>query len=412
MRLAMKPKSGRKELSMKTEITGRIKEYLKRLGQGEDLELVRADFVKEFESVDAAEIMAAEQQLIEEGTPITEVQRLCDVHAALFHGTNSSENFAVAERKFAASVKEQKLAVAAELVKTKGHPLYTFTRENEELGHRIKACKKAIADGTLSRADVDAIRPVATHYAKKGDLLYPVLKVVHGISGPSDVMWTVDDEIRDEISALLKDEKLGDETWNKRLEAVLKRADDMIYKEANILFPNCALHFTKEEWYGIYRDSKDYAECFGVENARWEEAEQAKREAVSTIDNEKIVLAGGSMTVEELEAVLNTIPLEITFVDVSDTNRYFNAGTKVFKRPEMAIGRDVYSCHPPKIEQQVRKIIGGFKDGSLDRVPVWMDKNGRTMLVTYLAVRNQKGQYLGTLELVQDMEFAKEHFKG
>ena len=279
MWLAMKPKSGRKELSMKTEITGRIKEYLKRLGQGEDLELVRADFVKEFESVDAAEIMAAEQQLIEEGTPITEVQRLCDVHAALFHGTNSSENFAVAERKFAASVKEQKLAVAAELVKTKGHPLYTFTRENEELGHRIKACKKAIADGTLSRADVDAIRPVATHYAKKGDLLYPVLKVMHGISGPSDVMWTVDDEIRDEISALLKDEKLGDETWNKRLEAVLKRADDMIYKEANILFPNCALHFTKEEWYGIYRDSKDYAECFGVENARWEEAEQAKREA-------------------------------------------------------------------------------------------------------------------------------------
>lgn len=397
---------------MKTEITGRIKEYLKRLGQGEDLELVRADFVKEFESVDAAEIMAAEQQLIEEGTPITEVQRLCDVHAALFRGTNSSENFAEAERKFAASVKEQKLAVAAELVKTKGHPLYTFTRENEELGRRIKACQKAITDGTLSRADVDAIRPVATHYAKKGDLLYPVLKVVHGISGPSDVMWTVDDEIRDEISALLKDEKLGDEAWNKRLEAVLKRADDMIYKEANILFPNCALHFTKEEWYGIYRDSKDYAECFGVENARWEEAEQAKREVVSTIDNEKIVLAGGSMTVEELEAVLNTIPLEITFVDVSDTNRYFNAGTKVFKRPEMAIGREVYSCHPPKIEQQVRKIIGGFKDGSLDRVPVWMDKNGRTMLVTYLAVRNQKGQYLGTLELVQDMEFAKEHFKG
>ncbi|MCI5857370.1 MAG: DUF438 domain-containing protein [Agathobacter sp.] len=396
---------------MKTEITGRIKEYLKRLGQGEDLELVRADFVKEFESVDAAEIMAAEQQLIEAGTPITEVQRLCDVHAAFFHGKNSSENFAEAERKFAASVKEQKLAVTAELVKTEGHPLYTFTKENEELERRIKVCQKAIADGTLSRADVDAIRLLATHYAKKGDLLYPVLKVVHGISGPSDVMWTVDDEIRDEISALLKDAKPGDEAWNKRLEAVLKRADDMIYKEANILFPNCALHFTKEEWYGIYRDSKDYEESFGVENARWEEAEQAKREVVSVLENEKIVLAGGSMTVEELEAVLNTIPLEITFVDISDTNRYFNAGTKVFKRPEMAIGREVYSCHPPKIEQQVRKIIGGFKDGSLDRVPVWMDKNGRTMLVTYLAVRNQKGQYLGTLELVQDMEFAKEHFK-
>lgn len=396
---------------MKTEITGRIKEYLKRLGQGEDLELVRADFVKEFESVDAAEIMAAEQQLIEEGTPITEVQRLCDVHAALFHGTNSSENFAEAERKFAASVKEQKLAVAAELVKTKGHPLYTFTRENEELGHRIKACKKAIADGTLSRADVDAIRPVATHYAKKGDLLYPVLKVVHGISGPSDVMWTVDDEIRDEFAALAKKADSQDDEWKKRFEAALTRADEMIYKEANILFPNCAFNFTDEEWFGIYRDSKDYAECFGVENGVWEDAEKVQEVKMSSISQDEIVMAGGHMTVEQLTAMLNTIPLEISFVDTDNINRFFNEGPKVFKRPGMAIDREVFSCHPPKIEQQVRRIIEEFRAGTLDKVPVWMDKNGRTMLVTYMAVRDKSGKYLGTMELVQDMEFAKEYFQ-
>ena len=56
------------------------------------------------------------------------------------------------------------------------------------------------------------------------------------------------------------------------------------------------------------------------------------------------------------------------------------------------------------------RIIGEFREGTLDRVPVWMDKGGRTMLVIYMAVRDESGEYMGTMELVQDMEFAKEHF--
>ena len=64
----------------------KIKSYLKRLGEGEDLESVRKDFVENFSEVEASEIMKAEQELIKEGTPITEVQKLCDVHSALFHG--------------------------------------------------------------------------------------------------------------------------------------------------------------------------------------------------------------------------------------------------------------------------------------------------------------------------------------
>lgn len=104
-------------------------------------------------------------------------------------------------------------------------------------------------------------------------------------------------------------------------------------------------------------------------------------------------LAGGHMTVEQLEAMLNTIPLEITFVDTDNINRYFNEGPKVFKRPGMALDREVFSCHPPKVEQQVRRIIGEFREETLDKVPIWMDKNGRTMLVTYMAVRNRDGVY-------------------
>ena len=109
-------------------------------------------------------------------------------------------------------------------------------------------------------------------------------------------------------------------------------------------------------------------------------------------------------------SMLNTIPLEITFVDSDNINRYFNEGHKVFKRPGMAIDREVFSCHPPKIEKQVRGIIEEFRNNTLDKIPIWMEKNGRTMLVTYMAVRDNTGKYLGTMELVQDMEFAKEYF--
>ena len=153
------------------------------------------------------------------------------------------------------------------------------------------------------------------------------------------------------------------------------------------------------------------AECLGVENGVWEDAEKAQDVKTPSISQDEIVMAGGHMTVEQLTAMLNTIPLEISFVDTDNINRFFNEGPKVFKRPGMAIDREVFSCHPPKIEQQVRRIIEEFRAGTLDKVPVWMDKNGRTMLVTYMAVRDKSGKYLGTMELVQDMEFAKEYFQ-
>lgn len=390
--------------------TEKIKAYLKRLGAGEKIESVREDFVREFREVDPAEIMQAEQELLKEGTPLEEVQRLCDVHAALFHGTTTEERIANAEKSVAEAMKEKRMTATAELTKIPGHPLHTFTLENDALEEILKKCREAAKAGQVDASLLEELRQLAIHYAKKGDLLYPHLKVKYGISGPSAVMWTVDDEIRDELTALAK-AKRRDEEWMKRFEAVLVRIDEMIYKEANILFPNCALNFSTEEWYDIYRDSKDYAECFGVPNGVWDEAENAERTKSGAATDGEIVMPGGHLTVEQLTAMLNTIPLEISFVDTDNINRFFNEGPKVFKRPGMAIGREVFSCHPPKIEQRVRRIIEEFRNGTLDQVPVWMNKNGRTMLVTYMAVRDRDNNYLGTLELVQDMEFAKEYFR-
>ncbi len=393
-------------------IIDRIQEYLKRLGTDEDFEKVRADFAKEFEEVDAADIMQAEQQLLQNGTPLEEVQRLCDVHAALFHGKTKEEQIANAEKQSVTALKEKRQRSVETYAGIPGHPICTFVLENKELEKVIAQCRAAIGTGKIEDELFERLRQVSVHYAKKGDLLYPHLNVKYKISGPSAVMWTVDDEIRDELASLAK-QRTNDSVWAERLQAVLVRMEEMIYKEQNILFPNCALNFTEEEWMQIYRDSKDYPSCFGVENGVWEQAEAYLKEGQQTAaSKDEIVMAGGHMTIEQFEAMLNTIPLELTFVDADNINRYFNEGPKVFKRPGMAIDREVFSCHPPKIEQMVRKIIEDFRNGTRDQVPVWMNKNGRAMLVTYMAVRDRNQQYIGTVEVVQDMEFAREHFEG
>lgn len=528
-----------------------LRSLLDRLSEGEDLESVRADFVRDFKDVDPAEIMRAEQGLMESGMPLSKVQKLCDVHSALFHGDTREEKIANAERAVQASLKNQvgkeeknyinKSVEADALIQIPGHPLSTFTKENEALGQYLENTKdrweslveslsgkaggknkteKAEgaqgAEGAKETPDWEALlaafseelaklRSFTVHYAKKGDLLYPLLKVKYDISGPSQVMWTVDDEIRDTLGELNRElrekskgvralkntgEDLDDEEeeyirskaeiaesilnsfFLKNYLAVRNRMEEMIYKEENILFPMCALQFQKEEWIQIYFDSKDYEACFSVENAIWKEAEECgntpekwraaesagnsereksgkeaskehsedfhaaelpqgagkmledllrrveslegksgnREESPSASDGE-IIMPGGHLKQNELIAMLNTLPVEITFVDKDNINRFFNEGPKVFKRPQMAIDREVFSCHPPKVEPMVRMIIGNFRDGKEDEVPIWMEKGGKPFLVRYMAVRDKEQNYVGTLEAVTDMTEVKEHFR-
>ena len=396
-----------------SERVEQLKSFLKRLGTGEELGAVREDFVSQFAHVEASEIMKAEQGLMREGTPLAEVQQLCDLHSALFHGSTIHEQMDAEHAKVEAVLEAQeKSQSVVTLVETVGHPLNRLTEENKALDALIEATKVKVASKTATVDDVNEVRQVSIHYAKKGDLLYPHLKVAYDISGPSLVMWTVDGDIRDGFGRLARAESI-DDAWYEEFDGLLTRAQEMIYKEQNILFPICAENFSTEEWYQIYKDTEQYEEIFGVERVAWAEAEAAlaAKAAPTSGDSNTIALIGGSLTLEQLDAMLNTMPMEITFVDHVDINRYFNDGEKVFKRPTTAIGRDVFSCHPPKVEPIVRGIIESFRNGERDNVAVWLEKVGRPFYVNYMAVRDQNNNYLGTLELVQDMQFAKEHFE-
>lgn len=295
-----------------------------------------------------------------------------------------------------------------------GHPLQIFYLENEAVKKQLAAMRSAVKKQKDVAATLDKTRQIAVHYAKKGDLLYPVLKTVYGFPGPSDMMWGVDDDVRDDLKQCARDlnlhpEKAADADWQAALNDALDRAEDMCYKEDAILYPLCAKHFTQDDWRNIARDHQDYEFCLIDPVPAWNDAETT---ADSGKDDAEIYLPSGHFTPAQLDAMLNTIPMELTFVDADDTNRYFNQndGHKLFKRPLAALDRKVYTCHPPKIEPIVRGIIQDFKDGKRDSIEVWNERGGQPVLVRYMAVRNRDKNYIGTLECVQPMGFAKEHF--
>lgn len=404
-----------------------LRSYVQRLSDGEDLESVRSDFVANFSDVEAGEIAEAEQSLIESGVPISDVQKLCDVHSALFHGSTRTEKIQNAEKAVSESLEKKTSAYDSieidldELLndptEKEGHPLQILTQENRAIEKQIARCREYFESENWDtlRSELEKLNQIGSHYGKKGDLLYPLLKTGYDVTGPSDVMWSVDDEIKAEIRAVSSAFTPENQEWKDRVDAVLTRADEMVYKEDHILLPICAENFTAEEWQQMYKDFFDYSPCLIGEYAKWEDADPSenryRKEDESS--SEEIILPSGHMTVEQLTAVLNTIPMEITFVDDQNMNRYFNdgEGMKLFKRPLMALDREVFTCHPPKVEEMVRGIIRQFREGTRDTVDVWMTKEGKPVLVRYMAVRDKSGKYLGTMECVQVMDEIQKHFQ-
>lgn len=392
-----------------------LAEYLKRLDDGEALESVQADFKKNFSDVRPKEIVEAEQALLKSGVSVTRVQKLCDIHSALFHGSTREERIAEAERAVGEDMEEKAPNVSdgSNLIHVKGHPLYILTEENKILKEKLDNIRDIINDGAdrkdLSEAFSD-LGAVNAHYDKKDELILPPLKR-HGVRGPADVMWTVDGDIRKSIKEALagieKEGFSGDTATN--ILALMTRMEEMIYKETNILYPMAEEKMTDEEWQGIYRDMPRFGFAWLKEIPEWAGAGEAEHEMkIVSGDGEDnsssiIRLPGGTFSLKQLEAVLRAMPLELTFIDERDTNRYFSEDGELFPRAATALNHKVYECHPPKVIPIVQNVIGMLKSGEKDVVAFTTTKKGRKAYVRYIAVRGRDGEYLGTLEAVEDI---------
>ena len=360
------------------EVTWRkklIKSYLKRLSSGEDLEKVREDFKKNFEGVSSSEIMDAEEELLAAGMDKAEVRKLCDVHSALFHGETHEE-------KNPSTYDE-------------GSFLDYFLKANEKIKKILADAKNSIEN---DKEVGDDIYKVFNHYRKKGDLIYPILKANYNKPGPSDVMWAVDIDIA-------KNFKKGTKLKRKDLALeTIKRAEEMTYKEENILYPLVFDTLSESDLNLLYKDLADYDHDL----VSYEKKEFANE---SKYQEGFVNFSKGKMRIDQLEAMLNTLEIEITYVDENDINAYYNdhQGQKVFKRPESSLGREVYSCHPPQVEPIVRGLIKEFKAGTKDSLKLVRNIKGIDFAISYYAVRDKDGKYLGVLETVQDLSFYKEY---
>lgn len=386
-----------------------LRGLLARLSAGEALSAVREDFVRDFASVSAEEIAAAEQTLLKEGTPLREVQRLCDVHSALFHDhiAPASESTPVE------SVAKEAPSDPATL--PSGHPLRVLLAENEGLHRVLTEAETALQekDAGALLAALRALNGLYAHYAKKETLLMTVL-YRYEVTGPSGVMWGVDDEIKAELRALSKALPEGLAGLEERAAAFLQRIREMIYKEEKILFPLTLRFFNDTDWHMVYRDMPEMGVAFGAQASPWPEgdayvaAEEAKERAV--IAEGKVRLSTGEMRCAELSAILALLPIDITFIDREDKQRFFSNPGQVFARPRLALHSDVRHCHPASVLPMVDQLLADFKAGRRDSLDVYRYIKGKPVGVRYLAVRDESGAYMGTVELVQDFSDALRAF--
>ncbi|MBN1418848.1 MAG: DUF438 domain-containing protein [Planctomycetes bacterium] len=118
-----------------------------------------------------------------------------------------------------------------------------------------------------------------------------------------------------------------------------------------------------------------------------------------------IEFATGRLTPAEIAGILNTIPAELSFVGSDDTVRFYSEppGDRLFPRTKAVIGRNVRNCHPPKSVHMVEKIIDAFRKGERDVAAFWIPFQGRFVHIRYFAVRDEGRNYLGVLEVAQDV---------
>ena len=382
----------------------KLKSLILKLHNGETQESVRNELLLSLSRIPYGEVVEVEQELIAEGLPEEEILDLCDAHSSVLEG---------------------RVDLSALKPVPDGHPVDVFRKENEEIRNVTNAIFALISDILHSssesvREQVIKLRglynnlyDVDKHYQRKEYLLFPYLEKLE-ITGPPKVMWGKHDELRELIKGsieVLQVDSLTREELEAAAEMVLKpavrSAQEMITKEEEILFPMALDTLNESDWYEISRQSIEIGFCLYDPPVDWRPewvAEQSINESQKS--GSHIQLPSGSFSAEELLAILNTLPVDMTFVDKDDKVKYFSQGAeRIFQRNRAILNRDVRHCHPPASAHIVDKIIEDFKSGRENRAPFWINMGGKKMIhIEYFALRNEKGEYLGTLEVSQNVQ--------
>lgn len=377
-----------------------MKDIILKLHQGISVEAAKERFEKEVGNISATEIAEIEQSLIDEGLSPEEIKKFCNVHALLFE-----------------SMLEKSIAEDT----SPAHPVYLFKSENREIEKLIDSLKGKIERRQeyglprimeMIKEILNQLRGIKIHYERKEQLLFPFLEK-RGFYGPSKVMWGKDNEIRDLlVKALLAIEKVstGEElevSIERILNPLIEEVSGMIFKEEKILFPTCLEKLSANDWVEILKESDEVGYVFIKKPEETETLMQELKDALleePIFQDNAVSFPTGALKLKELMWVLNTLPIDITFVDKEDRVRYFSDNReRVFVRTKSIIGRKVQNCHPPQSVDVVEGILKSFKKGKRDSADFWINIKGKFVHIRYFAVRDRDRNYLGTLEVTQDI---------
>ncbi len=376
----------------------KLKEVIQELHAGKTVAEVKAKFADVIAGVSPVEISRLEVQLVKDGLPIEEIQNLCDVHAEVFKG--SLEEYHHPEE-------------------VPGHPVYTMKQENEALRALMKVGLRGDLDAFKADPSddnrfkllesVNLFYDIDKHYSRKENLIFPFLEAA-GVTAPPKVMWGVDDEIRQKIKDAKKSlvEFSGDvKNVEEKLNAAIVQAGEMIFKEESILFPMCLETLSEDEWIKVYEGSDEIGYTLIPPQKEWElkRVNVVKKEQDKGITESGFIrFDTGVLSAKELNLMLNHMPVDFTFVDKDNVVKYFSNGKeRIFARTKAIIGRTVENCHPPKSAHIVEKLVEDLKSGKKDSESFWIQMGDRFVVISYYAVRDENGEFMGTLEFSQDI---------
>lgn len=382
-----------------------LKNLMLRLHAGEDKEVIQEEFNEVFDEISPYEIQLMERNLMSEGITFAEIMSLCNVHANLM-GSKVNTQTSVAD------------------FEQPGHPVHVMKMENLAIRGALDRVERLLVnyletkDSTIEkglRRQISLLDQFENHYQRKEYAMFPIMEK-KGITAPPKVMWGVHDQIRDLYRDFKKALNDGKESTLEEFQIARDEMLEMIQKEENILIPMVEQVFHVDDWETIASQSPEYGYCIVKPEKEW-----AVKKSFSPVKEETqvetegdIPLSTGSLSLKELNLILNLLPMELSFVDAQNIVKYYNEGNgeeKIFKRTPSAIGRDVILCHPPRVHETVQTIFEQLKSKQKEKEEMWFKTEDKMVHVTYHAVWDEEGKYMGCLEYVQDIKPLVEHFE-
>ena len=382
-----------------------LKNLMLRLHAGDDKEVIQEEFNEVFDEISPYEIQLMERNLMSEGITFAEIMSLCNVHANLM-GSKVNTQTTVAD------------------FEQPGHPVHVMKMENLAIRGALDRVERLLVnfletkDSTIEkglRRQISLLDQFENHYQRKEYAMFPIMEK-KGITAPPKVMWGVHDQIRDLYRDFKKALNYGKESTLEEFQIARDEMLEMIQKEENILIPMVEQVFHVDDWETIASQSPDYGYCIVKPEKEWavKKSFSPVKEETQVESEGDIPLSTGSLSLKELNLILNLLPMELSFVDAQNIVKYYNEGNgeeKIFKRTPSAIGRDVILCHPPRVHETVQTIFEQLKSKQKEKEEMWFKTEDKMVHVTYHAVWDEEGKYMGCLEYVQDINPLVNHFE-